>query len=174
MQIIEQLLVAESRDNRNNVVSSDTSEWQNAVTLAAKDMKNIANLHELELYNSQPFCWSGADNTLDFVIPVKRNRVTELTLNIVAVMKSEFIIAMIIIVDGDVVKINAREVQGVIQVFARLPKQSKIKPTTERLTLPETLSPSELGSGNDMRKMGIALASIGINPVASRFARFTG
>lgn len=52
VQIIEQLLVAESRDNRNNVVSSDTSEWQNAVTLAAKDLKNIANLHELELYNS--------------------------------------------------------------------------------------------------------------------------
>jgi hypothetical protein len=52
VQIIEQLLVAESRDNRNNMVSSDTSEWQNAVTLAAKDMKNIANLHELELYNS--------------------------------------------------------------------------------------------------------------------------
>jgi hypothetical protein len=110
VQIIEELLVAESRDNRNNVVSSDTSEWQNAVTLAAKDLKNIANLHELELYNGQPFCWSDADNTLDFVIPVKRNRVTELTLNIVAVMKSECIIAMIIIVDGDVVKINAKEV----------------------------------------------------------------
>ena len=33
---------------------------------------------------------------------------------------------------------------------------------------------SELGTSNDMRKMGIALASIGIQPVVSCFTRLRG
>jgi hypothetical protein len=140
----------------------------------AKDMKNIDNLYELEMYGGRQFCWSGTDNVLDFVIPVKRNRATELTLDIIAVMKPEFIQQMTISVDGNLLKHKAREVDGVIQVFARLPKQSTNRPTVIQLVLPTTVSPSELGTGNDMREMGIALASIAIKPVAGRFSRLTG
>ena len=174
MQIIEALLVAESRVTSNDIVSSVLSEWQDSVTLIAKDMKNIANLKELELHAGHQFCWSGADKTLDFVILVKRNRVTELTLDIVAVMKPEFLKQMTIIVDGVLLKHKVREVNKVSQVFARLPKQSTNIPTTIRIVLPATVSPSELGTSNDMRKMGIALASIGIQPVVSLFTRLRG
>jgi hypothetical protein len=174
VQIIEELLMAESRVNSNDVVSSAASEWQDTVKLMAKDMQHITNLHELELHGGHQFCWSGADSSISFVMPVKRNRVAELTLDIVAVMKPEFVQEMTINVDGSQIKHKSRNVDGVIKVFARLPKQSNTTLTTIQIVLPTTVSPLELGSSNDMRKMGIALASIGINPVASRFARFIG
>jgi len=174
VQVIEEVFVAENRASHSELVGSETSTWLSSNTILASQMDSIENLYALESHAGKSFRWSGLQKHIDFVIPVKREKQSQLTIDIVAVIKPEFVKSLQIYVDGDLIPHKAREKSGCIQLFARLPKRIDKRPTQVRIVLPETLSPREAGTGDDRRKLGIAISAVTIGPTTGRLKKLLG
>jgi hypothetical protein len=143
------------------------------VCLAARQLAGIPNFWPIE---SSPegveYCWSAKDPDILLSFALDRHETLEMEIKLQALIRSEFLGNMQILVDDHHLSYAVRRGAPLTIIKLTLPPRDVQGPTKLRIRLPGTLSPAELGTGSDIRKLGIAISEIGVFRQAGMLARF--
>lgn len=169
ISVIEALLLEE----KNVQIADNVQLLANYLHLDAESFAPNENLLELEFHNGRAFHWSGEDPRIDFPLLICRKEAKSVVIKVVAVVKPEFIQQLTIFADGMPLQFVAKEEDGMISLIASLPEDANKKSSTLlSILLPETVSPAELGTSNDTRKLGIAIQSISVEKAIKKRFKF--
>ena len=116
------------------------------------------------------YVWSGSTPEILFTFPLDRNKVLGMHIRLFALIKPEYSKQLKVLVDETHIKHKFRLDEGLFLLSCNIPSSSKAGLTEVKIILPATHSPKELGTSNDMRKLGIAITEIHFGKPVSRFA----
>ena len=108
--------------------------------------------------NGVSYRWSGSDPETRFEFPLDRSNKLGMQIRIFALIKSEYLKQLKVLIDGHHIKHRISTQEGPIFVVScTLPSSDKASHTAIKIVLPGTYSPIELGESQDERKLGIAI-----------------
>ena len=162
VRVIEQVLAAEGRaDPAPGALGEPLSIQPETYSLSAEDMGDTANLLALErTQNGVSFRWTSANPSTTFLLPISRVRRLGLTIDIVAVVKPEYLQQMQVMVDGEPSAYELWYEDGINRARLNLPARSNGEVTQLEVRVPATHSPQEFGDSTDSRKIGIAISKL--------------
>ena len=122
------------------------------------DNKNLLPLEESG--DGISYCWSGANPETHFSFSLNRTKVQGMFIRLFALIKPAFSKQLKVIVDGQQVRHLFRLDGALFVVSCILPPSEISKQTEIKIILPDTHSPTDVGSTLDGRKLGMAISEI--------------
>ena len=173
VRLIEQVLAAQDLQDGVRELPAAGVDLPDECELSADQLGSTSNLLALEhSADGVGFRWTGEDPRTTFEIPVSRATRRGLKINVVAVVKPEYLQAIELRVDGQSVPVGVSYDGSEHCLSANLPERGQRGITRLELRLPATHSPSEVSDSTDARKLGVAISSICIGaPVKIRSGR---
>ncbi|NQZ04536.1 hypothetical protein [Idiomarina sp.] len=132
-----------------------------SLSMDAGNFSENQNFYPLEkTKNEQPYRWTGPEARNVFSLAVDRSKERTVKLRLFNSVEPELLKELEVIVDGEVCEHKLNYDKSIIVITGMLKPVKKFDATQVELKLPRTHSPQELGSGNDMRKLGVAFHAI--------------
>jgi hypothetical protein len=149
-----------SGQSRSAPASPAKSDAPAGLCFPAEALAGNKNLLPLEAANGLKFSWSGADPEIRFEFALDRSQRVELQMRLVALIKPEYSRQMRVLVDGRHLAHRFAPDGALYLVSCVLPATGQAGQTEVRIILPDTHCPTDLGSGLDGRRLGIAIHEI--------------
>lgn len=171
VRLIEQVLTAEGRGGpeRGHLVAGNLSDtW----VVSADGMEATPNLLALE-YTSDglPFRWTGPEASTTFELPISRVRERGLVIDVVAVVKPEYLRQLQLLVDGEPVHFEVGYDGTKNSVRTNLPARPERSVVRLGVKVPATHCPRDLGDSTDARRLGVAISRISVGEPVSLAGR---
>jgi hypothetical protein len=129
--------------------------------LTARQLAGIPNFWPLE---SSPegveYCWSAENPDILLSFTLDRHETLEMEIKLQALIRSEFLKDLQLLVDDQRLRYSVSASGALTVIRCRLPARDATGATRLKIKLPGAHSPEELGTGDDSRKLGIAISEI--------------
>lgn len=139
----------------NNLLHTET------VCVDATQIAHNENVYNLQhTANGLPYRWTGPDSTNIFRFPVARDTVKTVKIKLVNVIKKDVLSDATVLIDNTPVSYELIFEDGLNNIVVELPTRNEKGDTELLIKIKSTFSPSELGTFDDSRKLGLAVNSI--------------
>lgn len=116
------------------------------------------------------YAWSDSTPEILFSFPLDRGKPLGMQICLFALIKPEYSKLLKVLVDKKHIKHNFSLDEGQFLLSCNIPPSPKTGLTDVEIILPATHSPKDLGTSNDIRRLGIAFTEIRFGNPVSRFS----
>lgn len=165
LHVIEQVVLTDKAEVAKSISNNATPTYSlkstDSVFVDATQIAHNENLYNLQRTASGlPYRWTGPSSTNVFRFPVSRDTGKTAKIKLVNAIKKDVLNDIEIQVDSEAVPYELIFEEGLNNIVVQLPKRDKNGETELAIKIQSTYSPSELGTFDDERKLGLAVNSI--------------
>lgn len=165
LHVIEQVVLTEKAEVAKKIPSEVTPTHNlkstDSVCIDATQIAHNENVYNLQhTSNGLPYRWTGPEVTNVFRLPVSRSSGKTAKIKLVNVIKKDVLNEIEVQVDSATVPHELVFEDGLNNIVVEIPIRDKKGETELALKIGATYSPSELGTFDDSRKLGLAVNSI--------------
>ena len=151
-------------------IKNKTSDQPGKLSFSANQIAGNRNFLPVETSSTGiRYCWSGPDREIQLSFVLNRQTKLEIQIRLFALIKPEYSKQLKVFIDGQHIPHRFFLDGRFFVVSCVLPVSNNTSQTGIKILLPDTHSPSDLGSGQDDRKLGIAISAIGFGAPTSVF-----
>lgn len=165
LHVIEQVVLTDKVECAKNISSEATPTHSlkstESICIDATQISHNENVYNLQhTANGLPYRWTGPENTNVFEFPVGRSEAKTAKIKLVNVIKKALLSEVEVQIDDQQVPHELVFEDGLNTIVFNLPKRKAKGHTKLAIKISNTYSPSDLGTFDDSRKLGLAVNSI--------------